>query len=68
MRFTSTAEKDPNSSTRFDEEPKHQSPSCGQEMDGIAQDIKEQIWEDVQMAYVVRQWGKKMVLSSAGKK
>ncbi|CAL2277849.1 unnamed protein product [Prunus armeniaca] len=31
-------------------------------------DLKEQIWEVVQMAYVVREGGKKMVLSSAAKK
>ncbi|CAL9012144.1 unnamed protein product [Prunus brigantina] len=34
----------------------------------ILKDIKEQIWEAVDMAYVVGQGGKKMVLSSAGKK
>ncbi|CAL2228498.1 unnamed protein product [Prunus armeniaca] len=34
----------------------------------ILKDIKEQIWEAVDMAYVVGQGGKKMVLSSDGKK
>ena len=34
----------------------------------IPKDIKEQIWEAIQMAYVVREGGKKMVLSSAAKK
>ncbi|CAL2228595.1 unnamed protein product [Prunus armeniaca] len=34
----------------------------------IPKDIKERIWEAVDMAYVVGQGGKKMVLSSAGKK
>lgn len=34
----------------------------------ISKDIKEQIWEAVDMAFVVGQGGKKMVLSSAAKK
>ncbi|KAI5334223.1 hypothetical protein L3X38_024356 [Prunus dulcis] len=34
----------------------------------LPKDLKEQIWEAVQMAYVVREGGKKMVLSSAAKK
>ncbi|CAL2276863.1 unnamed protein product [Prunus armeniaca] len=34
----------------------------------IPKDIKEQIWEAVDMAYVVGQGGKKMVLSSTRKK
>ncbi|CAL8133376.1 unnamed protein product [Prunus armeniaca] len=34
----------------------------------LPKDLKEQIWEAVQMAYVVGEGGKKMVLSSAAKK
>ncbi|KAL6269561.1 hypothetical protein ACE6H2_026472 [Prunus campanulata] len=34
----------------------------------ISKDIKEQIWEAIDMAFVVGQRGKKMVLSSAAKK
>ena len=34
----------------------------------LPKDLKEQIWEAVQMAYVVGEGGKKMVLSSASKK
>ncbi|CAL2255925.1 unnamed protein product [Prunus armeniaca] len=34
----------------------------------LPKDLKEQIWEAVQMAYVVGEGGKKMVMSSAAKK
>ncbi|KAI5316859.1 hypothetical protein L3X38_036566 [Prunus dulcis] len=34
----------------------------------LPKDLNEQIWEAIQMAYVVREGGKKMVLSSAAKK
>ncbi|CAL2256772.1 unnamed protein product [Prunus armeniaca] len=34
----------------------------------LPKDLKEQIWEAVQMAYVVGEWGKKIVLLSAAKK
>ncbi|VVA35068.1 PREDICTED: transposase, partial [Prunus dulcis] len=34
----------------------------------LPKDLKEQIWEAVQMAYVVGEWVKKMVLSSVAKK
>ncbi|KAI5349634.1 hypothetical protein L3X38_002523 [Prunus dulcis] len=34
----------------------------------LPKDLKEQIWEAVQMAYVVGEWSKKMVLSSDAKK
>ncbi|BBG99630.1 hypothetical protein Prudu_009382 [Prunus dulcis] len=45
-----------------------QSSTCGQEMVQIPKDIKEQIWEAVDMAFVVGQGGKNSVLSSAAKK
>ncbi|BFG35589.1 hypothetical protein CerSpe_218630 [Prunus speciosa] len=115
MRFASSAEKDP-SSTTFDEEPKStrgintmsrilkrkiqkikpvveynkrsrpygkaavemqlyigvlartRVPLVDKKWTGLPKDKKEQIWGAVQMAYVVRQGGKKMVLSSATKK
>ncbi|BBN69548.1 hypothetical protein Prudu_1010S000200, partial [Prunus dulcis] len=45
-----------------------QSSPCGQEMVQIPKDVKEQIWEAVDMAFVVGQGGKKSVLASAAKK
>ncbi|BBN70357.1 hypothetical protein Prudu_1462S000600, partial [Prunus dulcis] len=45
-----------------------QSSTCGQEMVQIPKDIKEQIWEAVDMAFVVGQGGKNSVLASAAKK
>ncbi|KAI5334484.1 hypothetical protein L3X38_024617 [Prunus dulcis] len=83
MRFTSTTEKNLNSSTTFDEEPKStcginsmshvvkrkiqkikpivEVPLVDKKWTELPKDIKEQIWEAVQMAYVVGQRGKKMV-------
>ncbi|BBG99397.1 hypothetical protein Prudu_009073 [Prunus dulcis] len=45
-----------------------QSSTCGQEMVPNPKDIKEQIWEAVDMAFVVGQGGKNSVLASAAKK
>ncbi|BBN67308.1 hypothetical protein Prudu_37S000600 [Prunus dulcis] len=45
-----------------------QSSPCGQEMVPNPKDVKEQIWEAVDMAFVVGQGGKKSVLTSAAKK
>ncbi|BBG93166.1 hypothetical protein Prudu_001095 [Prunus dulcis] len=45
-----------------------QSSPCGQEMVPNPKDVKEQIWEAVDMAFVVGQGGKKSVLASAAKK
>ncbi|BBH04320.1 hypothetical protein Prudu_015421 [Prunus dulcis] len=44
-----------------------QSSPCGQEMVQIPKDVKEQIWEAVDMAFVVGQGGKKSVLASAAR-
>ncbi|BBH05520.1 hypothetical protein Prudu_016928 [Prunus dulcis] len=45
-----------------------ESSTCGQEMVPNPKDIKEQIWEAVDMAFVVGQGGKNSVLASAAKK
>ncbi|KAI5338854.1 hypothetical protein L3X38_018126 [Prunus dulcis] len=117
MRFASSIEKEPNSSTTFDEEPKSthgintisrvvkrkiqkiepvveynkrgrphgkavvemqsyigvlartsRVPLLDKKWTTLSNDIKEHIWEAAQMAYVVGQEGKKLVLSSATKK
>ncbi|KAI5342867.1 hypothetical protein L3X38_010743 [Prunus dulcis] len=84
MRFASSAEKEPNSSTIFDEERKSSHAIEMQSYIGVLastkvhlvdkkwtelpKDSKEQIWEVVQMAYVVGQEGKKLALSSVAKK
>ncbi|CAL9020722.1 unnamed protein product [Prunus brigantina] len=73
MRFTSTSEKDPSSAT-FDEEPKSTRdintmiPLMDKKWTQFPRDLKERIWEAIQMAYVVGEKGKKMVLSSIANK
>ncbi|KAI5317666.1 hypothetical protein L3X38_037373 [Prunus dulcis] len=80
MKFaSSSAETEPTSQTTISDDSKTgrvvhwclgtlQSSTCGQEMVPIPKDIKEQIWEAVDMAFVVGQGGKNSVLASAAKK
>ncbi|CAL9029980.1 unnamed protein product [Prunus brigantina] len=66
MRFTSSSKKDPSSAT-FDESyicvlACTRGPLVDKKWTQLPKDPKEQIWEAVQMAYVVGEGGKKMVL------
>ncbi|KAL6272264.1 hypothetical protein ACE6H2_022956 [Prunus campanulata] len=68
MRFASTSEKDSSTAT-FVEEPKSgRVPLVDKKWTQIPKDVREQIWEAVQMSYVIGDRYKEMVLSSAAKK